>query len=377
MNSNLFESKNAKEEHKSCEPVPFDVAKQQQGNESVLDKPLWNFDSRQIRLLDRETFWYWHQIGVLRMNCDNGKQSVGTATVFFIFDYKNKDRKRSCYAITAGHNLLNWDSMEHKTVKATKIWFERYVSKRMLFWNTKELGCIETYVINNWWIHPNYIRNFKQKSPVSYDVAIVEFTDEKDNFFDKNKNKFWKLPYETGILACCTSNSTKINSVTNNISESKVDTVEIKSDINYNCNNKKIVNLYVAGFPFIDGKDKQLLESFCLRNECNMKVNGTIIHHKMDTTEGQSGSAICSLNYEVSNSMIDWHTKNIKKQIDVDIVGIHSTGAKRRKNGKYESNYNCGSYVTNDLKQWIKETVQHHSNIDNTIPISFGANTHL
>ena len=347
------------------EAVPLQPCHQTQ--ETVLKKQGSNDkgrldDARRIRVLDSKVgngtsetpFWYWHQIGLLRMVFDNKKVYTGTATVFHVIpNYKNS-KSSICYALTAAHNLISYDPFEKKTFRAQFGWFDRRVSKSYIFWQTSEK--INSYNVLCHVSHPEYCE--RSLSAASYDIAIIAFIDEY-NFFYKNRKQFWKLPYEARLFA-------SVNSKADIQSDKKKEELEEKQ-IENDINAKLDLNVYIGGFP--EEKKGQLLEAVCLGSQCYPNNDGTIIKHKIDTTGGQSGSAIVRLEFKGTDLLIEWMSKNIA-QVNVDIIGIHTKGDDQRVT-------NSGVIITKDLKDWIKGIVEQYSQCGDKVTIRIGKNTYL
>ena len=302
-----------KAEHDILVPVPRRPI-QQKSQEKVLTSQ----DKRQFRALNPKVsqsnpFWYWHQIGLLRLvfEVEDKKEKVffGTATVFCV-----DNKKGCCYALTCAHNLLHYDQFTDNKFYLKKAWFERRLSKWSLFSGyTSE--SFKRYCIVYYDFHEKY--DPRAVSPSTYDIGIIAFYDP-DKFYHDNCHRFGRLPYAKKIAGC---------------------------------GKNGIKNLYIAGFP--DDKDQlgQLWESTCPEYKSYLKKdkNGDRIDtlaHEMDTHNGQSGSAIVELTLPFTglknkdNTMAD--------TVDVEIIGVHTDGG-------YGENY--GVYLSDDLKNWIKEAI--------------------
>eukprot|EP01084_Bolivina_argentea_P312789 541553_1 len=242
-----------------------------------------------------------------------GKAVSGTGNVF-----KIDIQKQLLYVITAAHNLVYFirkekqycDCIVHKST------FERITTQNGSFRIQKEFDMLNCY------IHPEYKKQAKPENINGVDIAIAIFKLDNDAFY---KHLFQKRGGAVFLY----------------------DAIWPFFDGN------KIISLY--GFPMHphnkNGWNGKMLGMTCVASYSKWdddyiktpdNIHKNILEYdRLDTTIGQSGSAIWS-----------WHSE-AKQHV---IVGIHSGGNPKKKK-EIKPRFNIGVRICGEILKWIENSI--------------------
>eukprot|EP01084_Bolivina_argentea_P283214 484995_1 len=318
-------------------------------NQNYSQEKILKGEKDRRKVYDTNEITIHSRIGQLCMKFKGMKSAyVGTAAVF----YNNRKTKR-IYAVTCAHNLAHYDPIKQKMCSLEYVWFDRRITTNWSMYARSK--SVKTYAIDMKWVHPLY----DPKEHISpNDLGIVSFIDD-DRYFT---NHLYKMREQTkcadagagmgaragfpvgffGGLAAGAAVGIGaavlplliIGAAGGVLTGYKVGGAigsGISDGVLYVLGRNNRIEL--VGYP--GEKNGQLWGEKVYRRTGALDQiftefkHGKMMHYKIHTTGGQSGSAIL------------FRSK---------IIGIHTGGN--------ESTYNWGVKITKNKWEWIKKSVE-------------------